>query len=389
MKAKNDRHLVDWPAYTQNLISVQCQMYNMKFNLRNLRNFQRFIRKSFLNRALIINYIIQNKYKQKQFDKIVYFNSILELDFDIQLDKLHYHSYRTYIKIKLENILWLLAYLPVHERFSNERYLQTRLTDQNQPLIHDIQKNLVDSSTDLIQLVSLPNQLCTRVKYWLMKFSFFEYKYLIYWFLNYQLFHYKNIYDQIWLAECSILSLYDIIKAFYIYCFIFFYQLKKKNPIGPYWIYFNYMIDLNNNLSLITIPSIKYNLKNQFHLFGWCLQKKNLIIQKSISDGNIYFHQQEIVKFLKNSGTYPIDKVITLLNYKIKIWKHYYISNTIQFQVINRLNKYLFHRIWYFIKKRHKNKGVRWIIYHYFKNDKINQKNWIFEYNQIRLITYN
>jgi hypothetical protein len=368
----------------------------MNFDIRKLRNIQRLIRKSFLSRALIVNYLVQNKYKQTKFNrlvkihkqKLIYFNSIIELNFDINLDEINRYSYLIYIRTRLENILWLLAYLPIHEKLGSDRYLQNRLIDQNRQLIDSIEYSLNESSSDLIQLTSLAIPLSPAIKYWLIRFGFFERKYLIYWFSNYQLFRYQNIIDQIQLNEYSILSLYNILRAFYRYCFMFFYNSQTLNSNNTYWIHFNHLITLNDFFEFKNLTTNRYNLKAQFYLFGWYLQKRNLLIVRSISDGNIQAHQREIVKFLKNAGTYPIDKVILLLNSKISIWKKYYLTQKGQFQIIQKLNTYLFHRIWYFIKKRHRGKGVRWLIYHYFKNNKISMRRWTFEYNQIKLINY-
>ena len=390
------RDKVNWLRVIRQLLKRQWQIYNMDFDIRRLRNIQRLIRKSFLSRCLIVNYLVQSKYKQTKFNKLVkihkqkliYFNSIIELNFDINLDEINRYPYLIYIRTRLENILWLLSYLPIHEKLGNDRYLQNRLIDQNRQLINSIEYSLNESSSDLIQLTNLAISFSPAIKYWLIKFSFFEKKYLIYWFSNYQLFRYQNIIDQIQLDEYSILSLYNIVRAFYRYCFIFFYNSQILNSNNIYWIHFNHLITLNNFFEFKNLTSNRYNLKAQFFLFGWCLQKRNLVIIKSISDGNIQAHQQEIVKFLKNAGTYPIDKVIILLNSKIRIWKKYYLTQKGHSQIIKKLNTYLFHRIWYFIKKRHKGKGVRWLIYHYFKNDKITMRRWTFEYNQIKLINY-
>ena len=395
MQIQISHEKINWSQIVRQLLKRQRQIYDMNFNMRKLRNIQRLIRKSFLSRALIIHYLTQTKYNQNKFHrlvqirkrKLIYFDLIVELNFDINLDEINRYSYWIYIRTRLENILWLLAYLPVHEKLSNDQYLQNRLIDQNLQLVHSIEYNLNNSSSDLIQLTNLGISLSPIIKYWLIKFSFFEKKYLVYWFSNNQLFKCSSVIDQIQLDEYSLLSLPNIIRAFYRYCFIFFYTSRTMNSNHIYWIHFNHLITLND-YNFKTLNTNRYNLKSQFYLFGWCLQKRNLFIIRSISDGNIQSHQQEIVKFLKNAGTYPIDKVILLLNYKIRMWKKYYLTQNNQLRIIQKLNTYLFHRIWYFIKKRHRNKGVRWLIYHYFKNNKITMRRWTFEYNQIKLINY-
>ena len=206
MQIQIDRDKVDWSQAIRQLLRGQRKIYEMNLNIRKLRNIQRLIRKSFLNRALIINYLIQSKYKKNTFNrfvkihtrKLIYFDSIIELNFDINLDEITRYSYLIYIRTRLENILWLLAYLPIHEKLGTDRYLQNRLIHQNFELIDSIEQNLNKSSSNLIQLTNLAIVLSPEIKYWLIKFSFFEKKYLIYWFSNYQLFRYQNLIDQTW-----------------------------------------------------------------------------------------------------------------------------------------------------------------------------------------------
>ena len=176
------RDKVNWERIIRQLLRRQRQIYSMNFNIRKLRNIQRLIRKSFLSRVLIINYLIQSKYKQNILNrlvkihkrKLIYFDSIIELNFDIHLDEINRYSYWTYIRIRLENILWLLAYLPIHEKLSNYQYLQNRLIDQNLQLISSIEFNLNKSSSNLIKLTNLAIYLSPPIKYWLIKFSFFS-----------------------------------------------------------------------------------------------------------------------------------------------------------------------------------------------------------------------
>lgn len=390
---------MDWSNSARQLIKYQKKIYTSNFNFRQIRNLQRFLVKSVLIRLLLIHYILKNSYtKTNRHMKIlgqnqfVYFNFIEELNVKMDIYSLSSSSYCFYLKQKIYTILWVLAIIPIQERFANRHYLQTRLAPQNKYLVQIIHQTLVHDSVNYIHFIYIPFDLSAHLKYWLVKYTPLETKYLLYWFQDIQNVSHRNAIDQIHLVNQSNLSLFVFFKAFYICCFIYFYKFKKNRKPMIHWFHFNHLIYFNENFNryfITTSPLIhKYDLTEGFNLFGWYLKKQNLYINQSISLGNIKYHQTELVKFLQNAGTYPIDKVINMLNYKINIWKIYYLKKIANTYIVNQLNTYLFWRVWYFLKKRHKNRGMKWIIYHYFKKDTYTKK-WIFSNNQVDLLTYN
>lgn len=393
---------IQWSESATELIKYQNKIYKNTFKIRQIRNFQRYILKSRPIKLLILNYILEINYIQTKMistrvikKKFLYFHYIEELQILINLKLLIKKSYRLYIRNQIYNALWILIYLPIQERFNSHSYLQNRLTRQNHYFIEIIfesyNKNLMNS----IQFIKFPFlfSLLNPIKYWIINYILIDSKYLIHWFYNRKARSNIDSYDQVYLIRQSTLSLYNLIKSFYYSCFFFFLTYNASKNRIHYWIQFDSLILLNQSfsspLSLQNNNNIYlYNLKQGLVLFGWFIKKKNSLLRRQISEGNIYSHQREIVTFLKNSGTYPMDKVIILLNYKIRIWKNYYLKKVFNLNLIIQLNRYLFYRIWYFLKKRHKTRGIRWIIYHYFIKHKNDPNHWIFSINQINLITY-
>ena len=81
-----------------------------------------------------------------------------------------------------------------------------------------------------------------------------------------------------------------------------------------------------------------------------------------------------------------MDKVIIELNKKIINWQQYYAYTPELYKVWSEMNYYLFWRVWRWCKKRHKNKGSKWIYNRYWKIKE--NKKWIFHTNNQYLKSY-
>lgn len=135
-----------------------------------------------------------------------------------------------------------------------------------------------------------------------------------------------------------------------------------------------------------------YSLYQGLHFLGWFFHKKNHSFEGFISHKNIYNHQKELKHCLKTSENKPMDKIIYELNQKILRWQKFYncsmqFSKTCsQFDRKFKLNDDLFWLIWRWIKKRHRNRGSKWLYTRYWK--KSTSRRWIFSANQHTLIFY-
>lgn len=135
-----------------------------------------------------------------------------------------------------------------------------------------------------------------------------------------------------------------------------------------------------------------YSLDQGLHFLGWFFQKKNHSFEGFISHKNISNHQKELKHCLKTSKNKPMDKIIYELNQKILRWQKCY-NCSIQFSKTcsqqdrkSKLNDDLFWFIWRWIKKRHRNRGSRWLYTRYWK--KSTSRRWIFSAHQHTLIFY-
>ena len=131
-----------------------------------------------------------------------------------------------------------------------------------------------------------------------------------------------------------------------------------------------------------------YSLDQGIHFLGWFWKKNGDHLMGAISHANIQNHQKELKLYLKISAHQPIDGIISELNKKIFYWQKFYNGSL---QLSNgeaaRMNDYLFWRIWYWLKKRHRNRGSMWLYNRYWK--KSIYRKWIFSDNNYTLISYN
>nr|ACM51439.1 RT/G2 intron protein [Caulerpa filiformis] len=101
---------------------------------------------------------------------------------------------------------------------------------------------------------------------------------------------------------------------------------------------------------------------------------------------NIRSHQKEFQKFLNKSqisrytSSFPLDQIIFELNKKIHHWRNFYNEPNLS----KIMNDYFFWRIWFWLKKRHKKKGSKWL-YEKYWNQSTSRK-WILSSNNEYLI---
>ena len=131
-----------------------------------------------------------------------------------------------------------------------------------------------------------------------------------------------------------------------------------------------------------------YSLDQGIHFLGWFFKKKGDYLTGAISHANIQNHQKELKLYLKTSAHKPIDGIISELNKKIFYWQKFY-NGSIKLSngEAARMNDYLFWLIWYWLKKRHRNRGSMWVYNRYWK--KSIYRRWTFSDNNHTLISYN
>ena len=423
--------IINWQYTYTNLFKLQNRIVQQikKKNFRKVRHLQRLILKSLSSRLIASQKILEiknfkkfNSYKinnKNSFLHIFNLNNYIQLEKNLFLSPfILYHQFLY--------LLWIVALSPLHETLSDPLSYNYRLYRDQTDILKEVLSILNSSKFKWILIIKPNGFFNTKNKKWLFKNMLIEKKFLFF-ILDSKLFAIDSIKDYNYnqeLVETRKISLKKIVKNYSLQGYNSFYNsynrasnLKKKSfkfrpsinihkpYLGPI-IYYNDLILVPNtsiNQLNIAYKSIfKFlqvrglsinknriwvlNLRNGFNFLGWFIKKekqKNII---TISDQNVRSHQLEIKKFLKSARFLSIDKVITKLNRKISNWQSYYAYASDLPKTWSEMNYYLFWRIWRWCKKRHKNKGSKWLYRRYW----IRQENrkWVFHANNQYLKSY-
>lgn len=426
----NLKKTINWSSSYKNLLKLQSRIVKQlsKKNYRNIRNLQRLILKNFSARLIVSQKIIEAQ-NYKKFDLY----KINRKKIFININALDLNTYLQFEKIlDLENIyyqflsmLWVIALLPIHETCNDPFSYNYRLYRNHSDVLKELIKIMKNPKYKWVLILKPTGFFSPKNKKWLLDNLFIEKKFLIFFFkrkklANYLVQDYKYNHDQV---EIIKISLTKIVKNCSLQGYGSFLNTSINNPQKVYknsWklsnkskLYLDPTIYYNN---LIIIPSphltylnIRYksifefinshgliiqknriwvlNLNQGFNFLGWFIKKSNKHIIFQISYQNIRSHKLEIKKFLKSSRYLSIDKVINQLNKKIINWQSYYAYTPTLSKIWSEMNYYLFWRIWRWCKKRHKNKGSKWLYQKYWRCSR--NKKWIFHYNNQYLKPYN
>jgi RNA-directed DNA polymerase len=114
----------------------------------------------------------------------------------------------------------------------------------------------------------------------------------------------------------------------------------------------------------------KYNSGKSPH--GELLGFKTLITP---SKEKIKKHYQKIADVIRSNNSSSQSKLIFKLNPIIRGWSNYY-STVVSKDTFQRLDMLVWKRLERWVKRRHKNKSLKWIMQKYFKS--INNRSWVF-----------
>ena len=414
--------IVNWKSISTNVLKLQNRIVKQlkKNNIRQVRNLQRLILKNFATQLLVSQKLLElgnsknfKLYAKK--NKNLYLN-ILNLNKYIQLEKELIFSLEknlidnsTIVYNKFLILLWLIALLPVNETVSDAYSYNYRLYRDQSDLVKEFKSIFQNSRLNWMLIIKPNGFFKIKNRNWLLHNIFIETKFLFSifkWkkFANNHVNDYKYSSDFI---QTNKITLTKILKNLPLQVNFLFQKTKneKKLNINPI-IFYNDLI-LIPNLSLNKLKNVYklifaqlnerglYVKKNRvwivnviygFNFLGWFLQKNNEKIIININRENIKSHQLEIKRFLNSAVFLPIDKVIIQLNQKITYWQLCYCHCSNLFEVWSEMNYYLFWRIWRWCKKRHKNKGTKWLYERYWLNNK--NKKWMFNFNKKYLKSY-
>jgi len=317
--------LINWNKFLYRLLKVQNKINQTRFKIRFCRNYQRLLIRSYSIKLLIIGEILF----LKNYQNLIY-SYIIDQQWRLALKSLIFKKFII-------------------------------LTDQNNNYIYNHINQTLNKSRNMnlsqnIVVFQFENFFSQKNKLWILSNILIEKKFFLSRINN---FRNHNLQKK---------NLKEIIQNL---CIINDYQniLKYNN-----FIIFNFknssqkFITNFSNRGLIIKYYKKYKSFNDF--------KKWFFTNQLI---NIRIHQKQFYKYIKQKNE-PLDQIIFDLNKQINNWSYFYnISFSSKF-----MNKYFFWRIWYWLKKRHRNKGSKWLYKKYW-NKSTSQK-WIFRTNDQYLI---
>nr|YP_009330372.1 hypothetical protein [Lambia antarctica]ANN39013.1 hypothetical protein [Lambia antarctica] len=407
-----------WKKFFYELYRVQYRLTLSKKQPRKIRNLQRLILTSFIFKLVVISRLLQNglvptnnflkNLKSPTLNQPLYFQQIWEYNsLALSVVLLNKESYCIESIYQIKQILWVFSCLPIQEKLANCLVWECRLYRNSFDVLDYLKYLLKKYPLRWVSFLQFKFYFSKKIKLWLIRHFWIEKKFLISFFFRMTSSRVQK--EQLWLVFNQSISFRRLLKSFYL--IFLFGHLKKKiyRTIFPrQTIFFIYYTDLlivssetfsyNSTLQIFQ-QKLQYQnafqlnhldiyfLKEGFTLFGWKIKKnKNHLIQQ-VSATNIHSHQLELKRFLKRTGNFTVDQVIYCLNQKIKLWTHCFLNEHEKSFLTKKLNNYLFWRIWYFLRKRHRTKGVKWISQKYFLK-KLNKK-WIFYSNNVILVSYN
>lgn len=417
---------IDWIYANKVLFKIQNRIVSQieKKKYRNARNLQRLLLKSLSSKLIASQKIFEiensqnqnyNLYKinvRKTFPKILNLNNYIQLDKNIVLQGNQIYFY-------FLQLLWLFALMPLHETISDSNCYNFRLYRDHVDILKSIVLNLENSKFKWVFIIKPSGFYNKKNKQWLIKNLLIEKKFLLDFLSKKQLaknFLKQYTYNQD-LTETTKISLNKIVKNYTLQGYDSFQsQLEKRIALSktdPHKlkneiiIYYNNLLFIPTTTPTQTILTYKLifkffkdrglsikknrvwtiNLNNGFSFLGWFLRKSKSHIIVTINNQNVRAHKLEIKRFLKSARFFSIDKTINLLNKKIYNWQIYYSYASNLNKTWAEMNYYLFWRIWKWCKKKHKNKGSKWVYKKYWS--KKGKKEWVFHFNNQYLQSYN
>lgn len=370
---------------------------------------QNFIAKSEINQ-----FIRYKKNKNNFFLNSLNLNNFIKLQNSDNIKKYSNYSSKL-LYFKFLEILWVLAYIPINETLSDPFFYNYRLYRTQVDILKEFYSIFNYTNYKWLLIIKPTNFFKKRNKKWISKNILLEKKFLEYILRNEKFANsYRKYYNHKEVLETQKISLIKLVKS---RCFHGFSHFKKnsltktvsinKNKLfnGPIIFYSDIIfIPETNSSNLKIIYKLIFQFLNQrglvikknrlwiinllygFNFLGWSLKKENGRVVIKISRENIKSHQLDLKRFLKSARFLPIDKVIINLNKKITNWQYYYFYTNYSYEICSEMNYYLFWRVWRWCKKRHKNKGTKWVYHRYwFYNEK---NKWVFHANQQYLKKY-
>nr|ARQ82155.1 hypothetical protein [Avrainvillea mazei] len=411
MSNSNFIKFISWILYSKKLLKIQSRIYIAAKETKNrkVRNLSRLLIRSRSFQLIIIRHVLKYQFYQTSFfDVPSYFKKLNILQIQIEFVKLINIEYQYFIRIKIYEILWTLALLPINELEKKNCFFSANINANTLNIYFKFCSIFKNSPIEWIGFNKIENFLSKENKIWILNNVLIEKKFFLKWLTYYKktkidqnkLFTNKYfVNNEIYIVSDTLITLEKILYNFSIFEISNILNNKKISVVE----YANLLILSGYSFSNLNLTQKRIknflkikglnlktyyitNLNKGFNFLGWHFSKNCQKFKVEISKENIKSHQLEIKKYLKSSINVPIDKVIFRLNKKIFLWQNYYCYSMKLTKIWKELNNYLFWRIWRWIKKRHRNKGFKWLYKHYWI--KTHSNKWVFSNNNQVLFLY-
>ena len=276
--------------------------------------------------------------------------------------------------------LWVLCLLPVLEKRLHTSNLHGRAYRRNWDAFYTICEHLRFSGCNWITALKISTPLSKSNKLQLLNTFYVEKKFLAIWFRQRTR---LILPDRITAQPGGYLSFQSLVDAWLVNQLIEYLSMRGYQPLfyaRVLLIFSQYSLiefsqpRIMNSYSRFYSPtrdiqvhkSQSIQAEQGFNFLGWNFSRCGGRIITTISQSNLCAHCREINQLLKSSTRRPDDKTIRQLNQKIQIWQNYYgcayhLNKTWYF-----LNRWLFWRIWRWVKKRHHDQSSKWLYGRYW-----------------------
>jgi RNA-directed DNA polymerase len=132
---------------------------------------------------------------------------------------------------------------------------------------------------------------------------------------------------------------------------------------------------LQRGLTLSKEKTLITHISEGFDFLGWNFRKRRTKLIISPSQKSFKKITQNISHIIKSNKTIEQRELIRKLNQNIKGWCNYH-QAVCSKKIFKKLNHLIWNMLWKWCKRRHPNKGKKWIIKKYWRH--INTRQWVF-----------
>lgn len=129
-------------------------------------------------------------------------------------------------------------------------------------------------------------------------------------------------------------------------------------------------------LSLSAEKTQIVRIEEGFDFLGWTVRKMKGKLFITPARKNVVAFKRKVRAIIKGSASMPQEKLIEQLNPVIRGWANYH-RNQVAKNTFNKVDSYIWERLWHWACRRHHNKQRQWVKAKYFHRE--GMRNWVFK----------